>query len=124
MSTVAAGYHEGERASHCRAYNEGQFLCSDEQYVALTYCARHRLADAVTRHAGIAIRDAAVRFASCEKANFDVFEPRNLEHFYLIAARDLKVKRCRREIALDNFSSHVTLRYKLFRNYKIWRLLY
>lgn len=88
-------YHEGGCASHCRAYNEGQFLCI-EQYVALTYCARHRLTDAVTRHAGIAIHDA--RFASREKVNFDVFEPRNLEHFYVIAVRDLKVKRYRKEL--------------------------
>lgn len=78
-------------------------MCSDEQYVALTYCARHRLVDAVTRQAGIAIHDATARFASREKANFDVFESQNLEHFYLIAIRDLKVKRERIKITLGNF---------------------
>lgn len=74
-------------------------------------CARHRLVDAVARQACIAIHDATARFASREKANFDVFDSQNLKHFYLIAARDLKVKRYGKVLKLrwEIFSSRVTV---------------
>lgn len=73
---------------HCWV-TRGNF-CSGEQYVALTYCARTTstswCCDATSRYRS----PVAVRFASCEKANSSVFEPRNLEHFHRCRSQSRK----------------------------------